>query len=434
MTPPKRPTSALDVSPPVQRSGPSTPLIIDHVFSNPTEQQYTLKLDPAGIIFDVTRLRRHSQELVGELAVRVNGNFPNALTVIDGSLSVADLNFSSAQARSTRAKLLSSRSAVEGLDWAGFLEEFAIKILAAERKGKPAIVLADEPDTDDTTDHWNLNGLPILQDHPMVLFGSGGSGKSYLAMWVAGKLACENIPVLYADWEFSLKDHRRRLGKMFQPMPKNVYYVRCDRPMRDEVERLAGLIQQHGCRYIVCDSMVFALDGRAEDSEQAGIYFRAVRQLKIGSLHIAHTTKADDDSEKKIYGSVFFSNGARSVWFIQRAEQNPAGELQLGLYHRKSNVGELLKPKGFKLVFRDQRTLVETVKVEDVDELAAKLPLLDRMKRELKRGAMTPKALAEACDSTAAIIRKTYSRHTSVFVRVGDKVGLLNAGESTLEF
>src|SRR5207245_2225746 len=107
----------------------------------------------------------------------------------------------------------------------------------------------------------------------------------------------------YADWEFSLKDHRRRFGKLFQPMPLELHYVSCDRPMRDEVERLGQMIQAHKCQYLVCDSMVFALEGRAEDSEQAGIYFRLVRQLKIGSLHLSHTTKADDDSEKQIFGS-----------------------------------------------------------------------------------------------------------------------------------
>lgn len=418
-------------------SSPKTP-VEQRIFRERGEQKYSLELLPAGITFEVNRLSRRSKELWGELCVLVDAQWPAAKTIEGGMLSIGDLNFSSVQARGTRAKLLSDRSRAESLDWHGFLEEFAVKILAAERQGKPGVVLADIADADDKDETWLVDGFPILQDLPMVLFGHGGSGKSYFAMYIAGQLAKAGVNVLYADWEFAVRDHRKRFGKLFQPMPKNVIYVRCDKPMVDEVERLAHLVSHHRCQYIVCDSMVFAVDGRAEDSEQAGIYFRALRSLKIGSLNIAHTTKSDDDNEKKVFGSVFFTNGARSVWFIERVNDNPPGELRFGLYHRKSNVGELLKPKGFKLVFRSEKTSVEKVNVNEVDELAAKLPLLDRMKRKLSHGALTPKGLAEACETTASIIRKMVSRHESVFIRVGDKIGLLDVsarpGEDKIDF
>lgn len=404
------------------------------IFRERGEQKYSLEIMPAGITFEVDRLARRSKELWGELLVTVGPAFEQAKTIDGDVLSIGDLNFSSVQARVTRAKLLGDRSRSENLDWHGFLEEFAVKILAAERKGKPATVLADEADVDENSDTWEVDGFPLLQEHPQVLFGAGGSGKSYWAMYLAGCLATLGVPVLYADWEFSLKDHRRRLGRLFAPMPKLLYYVRCDRPMGEEVDRLIHLIEKHQIKYIVCDSMVFAIDGRAEDSEQAGIYFRAVRQFKIGSLHIAHTTKSEDDSEKKIFGSVFFHNGARSVWFIERANENPKGELQFGLYHRKSNMGELLKPKGYKLVFAGDRTLVQKVDIEDVDELASKLPLMDRMKRALKKGSMSVKALAEATDSKPGSIRKMVSTYSSTFIRVSDKVGLLQAGSNGVDF
>ena len=325
------------------------PVIAERIFRERGDQRYSLELMPAGITIEVDRLRREHREMVGELTVSVNGSFPKARSV-GGIISIADFNFSSAMARTTRAKLLAERSQAGSLDWYGFLEEFSLKVMDAERKGQPAIVLADEPDTPEAADTWEVDGFPILRDLPMVLFGSGSSGKSYFAMWLAGRLAARGIPVLYADWEFSIRDHRRRFGRLFQPMPPCLFYVRCDRPIKDEIERLTRLVRLHACQYIVCDSMVFALEGAAEGSEQAGIYFRALRQLRIGSLNLAHIAKGDAEEETP-FGSVFFSNGARSVWYSHRAQQSPFGLLRMGLYHRKTNVGEILKPRGFQFKF-----------------------------------------------------------------------------------
>lgn len=387
------------------------------------DQRYSLEISPLGITFEVDRLRRQSKELIGEVSVTVGPRFKGARGV-NGVLTSGDLNLSSVQARSTRAKLLAERSKAEHLDWFGFVEEFVTNVIQAERTGKPAVVLADLVVDDDDADTWIVGDVPILKSLPMVLFGSGGAAKSYLAMWIAGSLAQQDIPVLYADWEFSAKDHRKRLGKLFQPMPKALYYVTCERPLVDEVDRLVRLVREHRCQYVVCDSMVFALNGPADD-EHAGVYFRALRQLRVGSLNIAHTTKTDDDREKQVYGSVFFQNGARSIWFSQRADQSPHGELQIGLYHRKSNVGELLKPKGFVLKFSRDITRVERIAIDDVDELADKLPILDRMKRALVKGALTVKQLADDTNAPQPTIRKVLSRHKSLFVRIGtNKVGL----------
>jgi len=403
--------------------------IDERIFRERGEQRYSLELIPIGITFEVDRLARRSKELWGELRVTVNGHFSDAKTNDGGVLSMGDLNFSSVQARETRAKLLTIRSRSEHLDWHGFLEDFVLRVIDAERKGKPAVVLADVtlPEGEDN-DAWDVAGLPILKSLPMVLFGSGGAAKSYLSMWIAGNLAKVEVPVLYADWEFSQRDHRKRLAALFQPMPKALFYVTCERPMADEVDRLVRLVQEHRIQYVVCDSMVFALNGPADD-EHASIYFRAIRQLKVGTLNVAHTTKADDDREKQVYGSVFFQNGARSIWFAQRAENNPIGELNIGLYHRKSNVGELLQPKGFTIRFLRGVTQIERVDVRTIDELAAKMPLLDRMRQALEKGALTYKQLAEDVDSTQPVIRKIISRYKSQFVRLGPKVGLVSKQE-----
>lgn len=393
------------------------------------DQHYRLTLNPAGIVIDADRVRRHSHELWGEVTVSVNGTLPEAKKVYGDILHAGDLNFSSVQSRGGRAKIFANRSGADFLDWEGFVEELTYRIQNAERTGKPAKVLADEEEGVESEQVFEVAGWPILGDLPMVLFGDSSSGKSYFAMYVAGELAKSGVPVLYADWEFSMQQHRQRLGRLFQPMPKNLFYVRCERPLVNEIDRLNRLILEHHCGYVVCDSISFACGGAPESAEVAGEYFRAIRQMRVGSLHIAHIPKQyDDGREAQIFGSTFFKAGARSVWFIERTQNNPRGEVSFGLYHRKNNLGDLLAPRGYKLLFRDKRTLVESVNVQESDELASKLPLLDRMLRCLKTGAMTAKSLSEECNCSAAAIRATLSRHKSKFIRIGNKIGATTNG------
>lgn len=401
------------------------------------EQRYTLAIHPEGIAFEINRLRRSSQELNGELLVRVNGQFPNAKTFSDGIISVGDLNLSSVVARGTRAKLLADRSGDKAVDWHGFIEEFVTSVIAAERRGKPAEVLADVEVEDEDNEAWHIEGFPLLQQLPQIVFGDAASGKSFFALWIAGMLASRDIPVLYADWEFSQSEHKKRLQRLFQPMPKRLLYIRCEHSLKQETDHLIDVVQKNKIQYIICDSIGFAVDGPAESQEGAAGYFRYLRQLRIGSLNIAHIPKQyDDNREATVFGSVFFKAGARSVWFIDRAKENPTGEIRFGLYHRKNNVGALLQPKGFKLVFRGERTLVESINLKDVEELAAGYPILDRMKEALTPGPMTMKQLAEELNASIALIKSTLARHKSQFIRMGNKitVGASNEPDNAAEF
>ncbi len=404
---------------------------MDRTFLVRPDGAYSLDLQPAGITFFATRIRRTHGETIGELAVGIlRENFPKAKHT-NGILSRANHNFSSMQTRSTLSKVLAERSGVGSLDWHGFIDEFASKVLESERAGGPALVLADVANEPEQKDAWDVDTLPILSNLPMVFFGDGGSMKSYLAMYVAGVLANRGIPVLYADWEFSIRPHRERFGRLFQPMPRNVFYVRCEKPLKDEVERLGRIVAEHGIQYAICDSILFALDGKA-DEEQAGIYFRAVRQLgDIGSLHIAHTAKHEGETDKSIYGSVFFTNGARATWMVCKAIEHPPGEEYIGAFHRKANTESLLKPRGFKFTFARDRVSVESLNVETVDELAARLPILDRMKKLLSKGAMLPKDIGAQLGVGVPYVQAVAARHQSQFIRMGPRIGVR---EIDLEF
>ncbi len=388
------------------------------------EDRYRMTAPGIGVTFEIDRLRREHHELVGELCVRL----PGART-FNGNLSIADLNLSSARARSDRAKFLAARASVREIDWTGLLEEFAQRVLAADRAGQPAVDLRELPRPSRDDDVFTFGGLSIPRQHPSILFGDGGTGKSYIALYVAGCIAEAGGSVALFDWELSGEDHRERLELLFPDRMPRILYARCERPLVYEADRLRRIVRENGVQYAVYDSVAFASDGPPEAAEVAGRYFRAVRQIGCGSLHVAHVSKAEG-ADQKPFGSTFWHNGARCTWFAQLAESSTGTDsLTVGLFNRKSNLGRLRPPAGFTVTFEEHRTIVRSSDVADTPELAEKLTVRQRMTHLLRRGALSPEVIAEEIDADVETIRRTVRRHKDRFtVLDGGRIGLLARG------
>ena len=393
-------------------------------FEQESGERYRLTLPQGGISIEADRLRREHNELNCELCVRCT--IPGARTY-DGVLSVADFNLSSARARSERAKLLHSLSNTkpEEIDWMALLEEFSQRALAAEREGQPAIDLRDlqKPGPDDSI---YVDGLSLPRRHPAFIFGDGGAAKSYVALYIAGRMAQRGINVALFDWELAGEDHRDRLERLFGDSMPKIYYARCERALVYEVDRLKRIVRDNSINYTLFDSVAFATDGPPEAAEAAGRYFRAVRQIGLGSLHIAHITKGEGGEEKP-FGSVFWHNGARSTWFAKLADSSRDGrQLTLGLFNKKANLGRLQPPTGFDIAFTEIRTYFKQTNPADNPELAPKMPIKDRMLYLLKAGEMSCEEIADAIDAKADTVRRTAQKHKGLFtVLQGGKVALL---------
>ena len=160
----------------------------------------------------------------------------------------------------------------------------------------------------------------------------------------------------YADWELAGEDQRERLGQLFPGDMPGLLYVRCEKPMVYEAPRLRRIVRDERLDYLICDSISFALTGPAEAAEEAGKYFQAVRSLgSIGTLHVAHISKAEG-AEKRPFGSAFWHNGARSTWFVKRAEGGADSSIvNIALYNRKSNLGPLKPAIGYEIDFDDDK-------------------------------------------------------------------------------
>lgn len=381
-----------------------------HDFVDVGEGLYRVEVPDLGIVLHVDRLHRDRGDLIGELTVTCNLAGARRLTDED-VISAATFNLSSIRARQDRASYLGMRSQLpsDQFDWYGAIEYLCIRVIAAERTGQPAVLLRDVPKP--SHDYaWQVHGLPILREQPMCLFGDGGTGKSLQALSIAGELAEQGVPVLYCDWETSAADHRGRLEQLFGSDMPRVFYRRCEWPLTHEADGLRRLVLAHDIRYVILDSVAFGCDGPPESAEAAAGYFRALRQLRVGALLLAHVTKADNGDQRP-FGSAFWHNGCRSTWFMKRSEAdgNP-GTITVALFHRKSNAGPLLSARGLRFTFTDERIAIHPTDLAESTDFAAKLPLRQRMKAALAHGPLTLAALAEELDVKSDSLKKVVDR------------------------
>ncbi len=371
--------------------------------------RYCVKAAPLSL--DVDRLRWGSNGCIGELTVRA---FP--LDVPEGIVvSCSDFNLSSQRARQDRAKFVEGRGHTNGFDVYALVEILCQKVLEAERQGQPAVCLPDVPlPTADA--EMDADGFRLLRQHPMILFGDGGTAKSYLALYWGGLLVQRGLRVLFADWELTAEDHKVRLARLFGADQPRVQYVRCDRPLIHEADRLRRLCRADQIDYLIIDSVAVACAGPAEASEVAAEVFRALRQIEVGSLDLAHITKGDH-GDLKPFGSAFWSNLARSTWNIKQTA-NDSDRLTVGLFHRKANLTGLQPALGYELHFGPERTVVRRVSVADTPELADSLPLKDRMRHAVRLQPMTAAALADELGAKVETVERKVRAYPKLFARV----------------
>jgi hypothetical protein len=394
------------------------------IFERLDEGRYRMLLPGIASELEIDLLRRESGNLIGELVARCHlpGN-----RGVDGLLSIADFNISSARARSERAKIIATRANTKTaeVDWAGIVEDFCQRVLLAEREGEPAIDLADVP-ARETDTCVLVDGLPVLKHHPTILFGDGGACKSYLALYLAWRLTQKGETVIYADWELDPADHRERLESIAGSF-RGIKYVRCRLPLREETERLRRIARDEGATYLICDSVALGCDGPPEAAETAMRYFQCLRRIALGCLLIAHVSKGED-GEKRPFGSVYWHNSARSAWFIKRSEQvGTENTVQVALFNRKANLGALRPPLGFEIRFEAGRTTIRRTDPGDIGEFADKMTVAQRMAHLLRQGPLTVAELAERLEVSDNSIRSALHRKNGVFIRLVDgRIGLLD--------
>lgn len=378
----------------------------------------------------IDRLRSSSGELHGELTVE------QARAGSTGHLLRAKYNLSSLTSRAATAKHLAARS--KDVDWAEVMETFSLEVLKAEREGEPfEAVGQDEVRQQEPHLIWPL--LP--RNRPTIFFGSGGSGKSYLASDVAVGVACGVAPlpgchapslqgnVVVLDWEADRYEWNDRLRECAKGLgvdipPGSILYRACAGSFVDQVEQVARIVAEREAVLVIIDSVGMASppgrDG-GDPAESAMRLFQAIRLLGTTTLLIDHVTK--DDRRRgggtTPYGSVYKENLARSTWEVKKGAEEAGGVRHIALINQKVNRGPKHPMMALKVYHADDAVIYAAE--EPAGELAEAQPLRTRIwNLLLDEGPMHTSDIALALDVQTTHVRVTLNRNPRDFKKLDD--------------
>ena len=368
-----------------------------------------------GVQVKISRIyQAHRGEVYGEISVQYRSDLP-----FDGRHVWRHVVGSRYQITSVRSRVDIAKqceSEVSEVPWRHIIEEASINVLNLYRRGADVLDLSEWTSPKDSPVGYRLTPL-LAEGLPNMIFGDGGVGKSMVALWLSTMVTegmqepfeCNPGNVLYLDWEMEAEETQGRLGRIAEgmglPTPPRVFYRRCAGRLVDDVEWLAETVQSKGIDLVVVDSAVPACGGNPNEPESVQSLFYGLRQLEVTSLIVAHVSKSvAAGPQTSPFGSVFWSNLSRNVWQAQKEQEMGEDSMVVALWHRKTNVGPLLKPVTLKITFSPSFS-VERVATGEYKTLASKLPLAERMAAALGNGAMSSSALAEAIDANSVRLR-----------------------------
>ncbi|WP_041399059.1 AAA family ATPase [Sphaerobacter thermophilus] len=255
------------------------------------------------------------------------------------------------------------------------------------------------------------------------LFADGGTGKSYLALYVAVCVALGRPvfnraviqgPVLFVDAELDAEEFVRRAyevarGLGLERPPEGLFYHRIAGSLADPLVMadVEAVVEKVTPVLVVLDSVMAAAFGadleRAPDTTAT---FKSVERwgTVLALDHVPKPAPGANLSQLRAYGSVFKYNLSRSVLQLIQAE---AGGLILR--QTKHNFGPKSAPLSIAMDFGADRVTFAEVPIND-DRFAGiddHLPTGERVFRVLmqyERGT-TPDALAQELELSAGTVR-----------------------------
>lgn len=334
------------------------------------------------------------------------------------------LNLLAGRTRKSVANVL--KSLREDVDWHQIMELICLGVIEKHREGEPAIQERDIKVTEGIT--WRMEPV-LLEGSPTLVYGFGGTGKSYLAAIWATIIQDGNVPfheydcepgkVLYLDWENSKKEYKRRMMVVREGMgldPEGeTFYRRCTQRLSSEIHEIQKIVLQETINVVVIDTAGPACGGDPESAQSSIQFFMALRSLNVTSLILAHQPKTKES--RGPFGSVYWTNYPRNVYRLEASQEDGDNVVHLGLYHEKSNEGRRQKPKGMALTFSEDSVALTREEITE-DSLVEHLPLHARIRNALSNGALPLDDIAEVVNMPKRSVSMYLAKHRDKFIAV----------------
>lgn len=372
----------------------------------------------------VIQLRNFTRNRNGDLVTELDGFCMEGNVMIP--VKDVKFNINSLVMRTRIAKgLKESFENVEGtwVDWERILADVSWRAIKFYRDGN----VAEEiwPSEDDTLEVEYLLEPLLYLNHPAVIFGDYSSLKSLFSLAIAYVVQLpyhdnalglttekESTLCLYLDYEDDHSSFRKRWSALDRGFGKGatpILYMRMTGTLSDSVEQLQRIIHDKNIGLIIVDSLGPAARGNLNDTEPAIKYHAALRQLGITSLTLAHTAKDQLTKKRTIFGSVFFTNLARSVWECKAEQETGEDEAVVSLKHTKANLSRLHPPLGYKFSFIGNSITAVKADLRDTG-LSGELPLPWQIKNLLREESLTMREIVEELGKGEDSIKTTLSR------------------------
>jgi hypothetical protein len=340
------------------------------------------------------------------------------------------LNLSSAQTVNSTAKLLTAR--MPEVEWDVLIEWVCRTVIDGYRQGDPVIHLPDHA----PSEGLRYRVAPYIQEKQhSLLFGAGGSGKSWLAMYMS-MLVCTGEPnldmhpepgrVLYLDYETDSDTVWHRVNMITAGLqtpiaiPEGFYYRNMTHTLIADAQEIQKMVLDLGIDFVVIDSAAGAT-GALIDDTLVNQYFNVIRELNVTALTIAHIAKTATDMTKA-FGSTYWDARPRSCVRADSSNEPGVRSFAIQLTHTKSNNGQFLKNRAYELEFEDGAVNFKYASLLGIPEFAENLTLGQRITNILRKGGLTAREIAEELDAKPDSVRITLDRFRGdIYEVVGQK-------------
>ena len=331
-------------------------------------------------------------------------------------------------ASTTRKQLASTLSDMLAIDWLPIIEYTCNTFARAHQMGEAPVHMADL----EMPESLGMRVAPILKENsPTIFFGEGDSLKSYFATYLAvitrlGYPAAGLMPepgnVLFLDYEEERDTFWERLNMITaglgEAIPDGIWHHKMVQPLHTEFSAVNQMVRDNMIELVIVDSAAPA-SSKPEEAESVIDYFNSLRSLNVTSLTIAHDTKSTQGVGQYPFGSVFWRNMARSLFFVKADHDDDS--VAISLRHTKSNNSKRLPLLAWEWHFDQDAVHVSTATPSDYVELSKGLGLRERLS-EILNQPQSVRDIAEELGADQGSIRKTLNRgeKKGTFQRQGD--------------
>jgi AAA domain len=374
-------------------------------------------------------------------------------------------SFNSAAARkSLFTQLLDAHPAGIFFNWNSILEYIVQDIAYKWRKAPIIIDINTEPEIE--TQEYLLS-LILALGHPATLFAPGGIGKSTFVEFIAVLLtygiysgigigACQGpVNILYLDWETDALIHKQHIkaikkglrdaGADIPDEHKQIFFIKCEKPLTEYVEYIKQMIQQFDIKLIIIDSQMAATSEAKQGQTEAQVgaeYYNCLRSFGITTLTIDHTSKATMaglDSTATPYGTIVKYNRSRAQFELKMDDSfENSDHKEYVLVNTKNNLARKQKPLPFAVDFVNEGDRLVSIaftpcNLADNQTLSAKsLTKVQRLINALKKRPGNMGTIAELADDiqeadNVDAVGATLARAKDIFIKLSTgKYGLIS--------